>query len=109
MVEYNATLDDIFHSLSDPTRRDILRRLQPREQSVGELAAHYNLTFAAVSKHLQVLERAKLVRKRKSGREQRATLSPKGLKQADKYLEPYRKMWEGRLSRLETYLLKVKK
>jgi DNA-binding transcriptional ArsR family regulator len=104
MVEYNVKLDDIFRSLADPTRRDILRRLSPGEQTVGELAGHYDLTFAAVSKHLQVLERAKLVRKRKRGREQRARLSPGGLKQADKYLEQYRRMWEGKLGRLETFL-----
>jgi DNA-binding transcriptional ArsR family regulator len=104
MVEYRTQLDAIFHSLSDPTRRDILRRLAPGMQTVGELAGHYELTFAAVSKHLQVLERAKLVRKRRRGREQRVELSPAGLGHADKYLEQYRKMWEGRLDRLETLL-----
>lgn len=106
MVEYasEAKLDAIFASLADPTRRDMLRRLRPREHRVGELAAHYKLTFAAVSKHLQVLERAKLVRKKRRGREQRVELSPAGLKAADKYLEQYRKLWEGRLERLETFL-----
>lgn len=104
MVEYKTKLDSIFHSLADPTRRDMLHRLRPREQSVGELAGHYKLTFAAVSKHLQVLEHAKLVRKRRHGREQRVTLSPAGLRQADKYLEQYRKLWEEKLDRLETFL-----
>lgn len=104
MVEYNTTLDDIFHSLADPTRRDILRRLSPGEQTVGELAGHYDLTFSAVSKHLQVLERARLVRKRRNGREQRVELSPAGLKQADKYLEQYRKSWEEKLDKLEVLL-----
>ena len=108
MVEYSSTLDSIFSSLADPTRRDILHRLRPKEQSVGELAAHYNLTFAAVSKHLQVLEKAKLVRKRRRGRQQRVGLFPGGLQKADKYLEQYRKAWEGRLDRLETFL-KTKK
>ena len=104
MVESSIALDAIFSSLADPTRRDILRRLRPGEQTVGELADHYDLTFAAVSKHLRVLERATLVRKRRSGREQRVELSPKGLRRADKYLEQYRKVWEGRLDRLETLL-----
>jgi DNA-binding transcriptional ArsR family regulator len=104
MVEYSTTLDDIFRALGDPTRRDILRRLRPGQQTVGELAEHYDLTFAAVSKHLQVLERAKLVRKRRHGREQRVELLPVGLSKADKYLEQYRKSWEGRLDRLETFL-----
>ena len=109
MVEYTSTLDDIFSSLADPTRRDILRRLRPGEQTVGELAIHYNLTFAAVSKHLQVLERAKLVRKRRRGREQRVELAPKGLSRADKYLEQYRVLWEGRLDSLESLLQNTKK
>jgi DNA-binding transcriptional ArsR family regulator len=104
MVEYNSPLDTVFRSLADPTRRDILRRLRPREYTVGELAQHYDLTFAAVSKHLQVLESAKLVRKRRRGREQRVELSPKGLGQAEKYLEQYRKLWEGKLDRLEVFL-----
>lgn len=104
MVEYNTKLDAIFQSLADPTRRDMLRRLAPGEQTVGELARQYKLSFASVSKHLQVLERAKLVRKKRSGREQRVTLSPAGLKQADKYLEQYRVMWEEKLDRLEIFL-----
>jgi DNA-binding transcriptional ArsR family regulator len=104
MVEHPIALDAIFSSLADATRRDMLRRLRPREYSVGELAAHYDLTFAAVSKHLQVLERARLVRKRRVGREQQVELSPKGLEHADKYLEQYRELWEGRLDRLGTFL-----
>jgi DNA-binding transcriptional ArsR family regulator len=108
MVEYTSTLDDIFSSLADPTRRDILRRLRPGEQTVGELASHYDLTFAAISKHLQVLERAKLVRKRRQGREQRVELSPKSLGKADKYLEQYRVLWEGRLDSLGELLKNTK-
>jgi DNA-binding transcriptional ArsR family regulator len=106
MVEYNAALDDIFSSLADPTRRDLLRRLRPHKQSVSDLARHYDLSFAAVSKHLQVLERARLVHKHRQGREQQVELSPGGLKRADKYLEQYRKQWEDRLDRLEGFLKK---
>lgn len=108
MVEYSTRLDDIFHSLADPTRRDMLRRLRPGQQTVGELAERYSLTFAAISKHVQVLERAKLVHKRKKGREQQVELSPNGLKQADNYLEQYRHMWEDRLDKLETFLANKK-
>lgn len=104
MVEHRAHLDAIFHSLADPTRRDILQRLRPGEQTVGGLAEHYDLTFAAVSKHLQVLEKAKLVRKRRQGREQRVQLSPKGLGHADSYLEQYRQLWEEKLDRLEAFI-----
>lgn len=104
MVEYSKDLDVIFQSLADPTRRDILRRLRPREHTVGELAQHYDLTFAAVSKHLQVLERARLVRKRRSGREQKVELSPAGLGRADTYLAQYRILWEEKIDRLEEFL-----
>ena len=103
MVEH-TTLDAIFSSLADPTRRDLLRRLRPREHSVGELAEHYDLTFAAISKHLQVLERARLVQKRRDGREQKVALAPAGLRQADRYLAQYRRMWEKRLDRLGDFL-----
>jgi DNA-binding transcriptional ArsR family regulator len=104
MVEYYPSLNDVFHSLANPTRRDILRRLSPHEQTVGELAEHYSLTFAAVSKHLRVLERAKLIRKRRSGREQKVQLFPQGLEQANKYLEQYRGLWEEKLDQLEVFL-----
>ena len=100
MVEYNSTLDSIFSSLADPTRRDMLRRLRPQEYSISELASQYDLTFAAVSKHLQVLERAKLIRKRRDGREQRVALSRGGLRQADTYLAQYRADWDAKLDRL---------
>lgn len=104
MVEYSSGLDAIFASLADPTRRDMLRRLRPKTHSVGELAIHYDLTFAAVSKHLQVLERAHLITKHRNGRTQLVELSPTGLRQAENYLEQYRKLWEGRLDRLGAHL-----
>ena len=103
MVEYNP-LDSIFSSLADPTRRDILRRLRSKEQSVGELAARYDLTYAAISKHLQVLERAQLVRKSRKGRKQQVELVSQSFKKADAYLEQYRKSWGERLDRLEMFL-----
>ncbi len=105
MVEYKSIeLDAIFSSLSDPTRRDMLRRLRPHDYSVGELARHYDLTFAAISKHLQVLERARLVRKHRRGREQMVELSPAGLQNADEYLQLYRAVWEGRMDSLAVHL-----
>jgi DNA-binding transcriptional ArsR family regulator len=67
MVEYTLSLDSIFSSLADPTRRDILRRLITQELSISELAKPYDITFAAVSKHLKVLERAQLIIKRGHG------------------------------------------
>jgi len=104
MVEYTMNLDTVFGSLADPTRRDILRRVARREQSVGQIAQHYDLTFAAVSKHLQVLEKAKLVTKRRRGKEQMVNIAPGALASADEYLEQYRELWERQLDRLEDLL-----
>lgn len=104
MVDYK--LDAVFASLSDPTRRDILKRVARRELSVSEIAKAYEreMSLAAVSKHVAVLERAKLVRKRRAGKQQFISLSPPALSVAEKYLEQYREIWERRLDRLEKYI-----
>ncbi|HEV3244794.1 MAG TPA: metalloregulator ArsR/SmtB family transcription factor [Candidatus Paceibacterota bacterium] len=104
MVDNQTRLDAVFGSLADPTRRDILRRISRRPLSVGEIARSYDLTLQAISKHLRVLERAKLVRKKRRGREFLVALSPAALKEADTYLEKYRELWEERLDRLEEFL-----
>lgn len=104
MVEYTLQLDSIFHSLADPTRRDMLDRVAKREHSVGELVKHYSVSFAAISKHLKVLEKAKLITKRREGKKYMVNVSPAALKEADEYLEQYRRMWESRYSKLEMLL-----
>lgn len=106
MVEYTGSLDSIFGSLADPTRRDILRRVAACELSVGEIAAHYNLTFAAVSKHIKVLEKANLISKRRKGKEQIVHLSPYALQDANEYLDWYKQLWGQRFDSLESYLIK---
>lgn len=108
MVEYSLQLDldAVFQSLSDPTRRDILRRVMRNEASVGELVKDYNISFAAVSKHLKVLEKATLITKRREGRKQMVALRPEALQQADEYLEQYRLMWESRYNKLDVLLKK---
>lgn len=104
MVEYALNLDLVFGCLADPTRRDILHRVSRQELSIGEIARPYDLTFATVSKHIKVLEHAKLVSKRKRGREHLIRLTPQALAPAADYLEAYRQMWETRLDMLEIYL-----
>ena len=104
MVERN--LDSTFGSLSDPTRRDILKRVAKKELSVSELAKGYDLTFAAVSKHLKILEKANLIVKRRQGKQQMVHLSPSTLKDAEDYLSSYKKFWEEKLDSLERYLAK---
>jgi DNA-binding transcriptional ArsR family regulator len=104
MVEYAINLDNVFSSLSDPTRRDILRRVMGSELTISEIAQPYNLTFAAVSKHLKVLEKATLIIKQRRGKEQVVRIAPQTLKSADDYLKFYRQLWETRLDSLESYL-----
>ncbi len=89
MVEYSLQLDSVFGSLADSTRRDILRRVARSELSVSEIAHSYDISLAAVSKHLKILEQAKLVIKRRRGKQQLVQAAPKTLTDAEKYLEQY--------------------
>lgn len=105
MVELSLSpLDAIFGSLADPIRRDILRRVSRKEMTITDVAEPYDVTFAAVSKHLKVLEKAKLIIKRKQGREQVVALAPAAIKDAAQYLKAYEKLWNNRLDSLEKYL-----
>jgi DNA-binding transcriptional ArsR family regulator len=108
MVEYTLNLDTIFNSLADPTRRDILEQVSRRSLTIGEIAQAYDLTFAAVSKHIKVLEKARLINKHKRGREHVVELTPQALAPAMEYLEMYRQMWERRLDALEIFLKETK-
>jgi DNA-binding transcriptional ArsR family regulator len=107
MVEYfteQIDLNKVFDSLADPTRRDILKRVAKKELSVNAVAEPYKLTLAAVSKHLKVLEKAKLIHKRREGNYHFVVLSPPPLKEASKYLKQYQKLWEDRFDRLDKIL-----
>lgn len=104
MVEYINQLDAVFGSLSDSTRRDILRRVALQDMSVGEIAEKYQLTFAAVAKHIKVLEQAQLISKKRRGKEKIITIVPQTLAAADDHLESYRRLWETRLDSLGKYL-----
>ncbi len=106
MVEYTLSLDSIFGSLADPTRRDILSRVAQGDLTVGEIAKPYDLTLAAISKHLKVLEKAKLIVKRRRGKEQIVSLYPAAFKSAEDYLRWYQNLWNQRLDSLEEYLAK---
>jgi DNA-binding transcriptional ArsR family regulator len=108
MVEYSANppmqLDSVFGSLADTTRRDILRRVAQCELSIGEIAAHYELTFAAISKHIKILEGARLIVKRRRGKEQMVSLAPRAFHDAEEYLLWYRQRTEERFDRLDEFL-----
>jgi DNA-binding transcriptional ArsR family regulator len=106
MVEQTLSLNLIFASLSDPTRRDILQRVADQELSVSEVAEPYDLTLAAISKHLGVLEKARLIIKRRKGKQQFVQASPVALRDADEYLRRYKSLWEERFDSLEEFLRK---
>lgn len=86
MVEYTLRLDEIFESLADSTRRDILRRVARSELTVSEIAVNYGMSLAAVSKHIIVLEKAGLVVKRKRGKEHLVRMAPGAIREAAEYL-----------------------
>ena len=96
-------------ALADGTRRAILSRLSKGEARVTELAEPFDMSLNAVSKHILILERAGLVRRRIQGREHILTASPKPLDQAAEWIEHYRRFWEQSLDRLDEYLTKLKK
>ena len=92
--------DRIFGALSDATRRDIVRRAIDGEEGVAELAAHYPMSFAAVQKHVAVLERAGLVTKERIGRRKVVRTNVEGLRRARRLLDRYEELWRGRLDRM---------
>lgn len=108
MVEQNIYLDGLFSSLADPIRRDILRRLLNMQYTVSQIAKNYDISLAAVAKHITVLEKAKLIKKQKTGREQIISISPEALKDASHYLKQYEALWEARFSKIDD-ILKEKK
>jgi DNA-binding transcriptional ArsR family regulator len=92
--------DRIFGALSDATRRDIVRRAIDGEEGVAELAAHYPMSFAAVQKHVAILERAGLVRKQRNGRRKVVRTDLAGLRAARSLLDRYEELWRGRVERM---------
>lgn len=104
MVEQNTYLDGLFGSLADPIRRDILRRLISAQFTISQIAQSYDISFAAVAKHLHVLEKAKLIVKQRRGKEQVVSITPQALKDASYYLKQYEALWNQRLDALDNVL-----
>lgn len=92
-----AEVDRLFQALADATRRDIVARVLEAEQSVSSLAERYEMSFAAVQKHVAVLERAELVRKRRRGREQLVRGDMASLRRASRLLDSYEELWRHRV------------
>jgi DNA-binding transcriptional ArsR family regulator len=109
MVEHHAaSLDLVFKALGDPTRRQMLVSLSTRERSVTELSEPLEMTLAAVSKHVRVLERAGLVELSKRGRTQYCRLNPRPLAEAYQWIEVYRQLWDDQFDKLDAYLARRK-
>ena len=90
----------MFGALADPTRRDIVRRAIDGEEGVAELAGHYPMSFAAVQKHVAILERAGLVTKERIGRRKVVRTNVEGLRVARRLLDRYEELWRGRVDRM---------
>jgi DNA-binding transcriptional ArsR family regulator len=97
-------VDRIFRALADATRRDILRRTMAGEASVSQLAAAYEMSFAAVQKHVAVLEGAGLVTKQPHGRERIIRGNPETIRRAQELLDRYEEIWRSRIDRLDALL-----
>jgi DNA-binding transcriptional ArsR family regulator len=101
-------LDATFAALADPTRRAILARLARGEASVTELAAPFDMSQPAISKHLKVLERAGLISRGRNAQQRPCRLEARPLKAATDWLESYRRFWEESFQRLDTLLDELK-
>lgn len=100
----DAEVDRIFRALADSTRRDIVRRTLAGEASVSELAADYAMSWAAVQKHVAVLEGAELVTKESRGRERIVRGNPHQIQRAQALLDSYEQIWRARIARLDALL-----
>ena len=100
----HAHLDRTMMALADPTRRAILKHLTQKEARVTEIAQPFDMSLNAVSKHILILERARLVHRRRRGREHFLSANPEPLIEAADWIDEYRRTWEERLDRLGDYL-----
>lgn len=100
----DAEVDRLFRALADSTRRDIVARVLTAEQSVSALAAHYEMSFAAVQKHVAVLEGAGLVTKHPRGRERFVRGNPDAIQRAQALLDRFEQLWRARIDRLDALL-----
>ena len=106
--DQSRSLDRVFHALAHPARRAMLRRLADGERNLTELAAPLRMSFPAASKHVRVLERARLVRRRVVGRTHICRIEGQPLAQANGFLQTYREVWESNFERLDALLDEMK-
>ena len=99
-MQTTLDFDLMFSALADATRRDIVRRAISADEGVSELAAHYPMSFAAVQKHVSVLERAGLITKQRIGKRKVVTTNVVALANARRLLDHYEELWRGRIDRM---------
>lgn len=104
MVEHSAYLDDVFRALADPTRRAMIKRLSTGDRTVTELADPFDMSLAAASKHIKVLERASLIQRTIEGRTHTCRLNADALAAANRWIAYYERFWTDRLDALEVEL-----
>jgi DNA-binding transcriptional ArsR family regulator len=110
MVKYSSgRLNRTFAALADPTRRRMLEQLAGGDRCVTALARPHSMSLPAISKHLRVLEKAGLIRRRRYGRVHQLKLEATPMKQASRWIEEYRRFWEASFDRLAEYLEKTSK
>jgi DNA-binding transcriptional ArsR family regulator len=107
-MQTTLDFDRMFQALADKTRRDIVRRGIAGEEGVAELARHYPMSFAAVQKHVAILERAGLVTKVRTGRRKVVRTNVEGLRRARRLLDQYEELWRGRVDRMTALVTDTK-
>jgi DNA-binding transcriptional ArsR family regulator len=107
MVQF-ADVDEVFHALSNPTRRKVVERLSAGPATVSELAAPFDMQLPSFVQHLSVLEQSRLVKSKKRGRVRTYELAPERFKVVDDWLTERRKLWEARLDRFDEYVKQLK-
>ena len=100
---------DIFQAIADPTRRAIITLIASQAMTPNAIAVHFDTSRQAVSKHLRILTECELVKQKQEGREIYYSLEIKKMKEIDKWLQQFRKIWESRFNQLDTLLTKIKK
>ena len=105
---HSAVADDVFHALSNSTRRKILEQLSVGPATVSDLAAPFDMKLPSFVQHLSVLEQSRLVRSKKRGRVRTYEIAPERFKLAEDWLAERRQLWEARLERFDEYVKKLK-
>jgi DNA-binding transcriptional ArsR family regulator len=105
---HSAATDEVFHALSNPTRRKVLERLSVGPATVSELAAPFDMQLPSFVQHLAVLEQSRLVKSKKRGRVRTYEIAPARFKVAEEWLAERRQVWEARLDRFDQYVKQLK-